>query len=153
MSCVYFIQSGGSDGPIKIGTTRVSAAARLADLQIGSPVPLALLATIAGGHEREAALHARFARLRLRGEWFRPEAELVAFIEGVLAQASGEQAEDLPSDPLDLLSPAQLEELAAEILDRAAFADAERRLREEPPDEQDLPFTHNDPMPPGSEVH
>jgi hypothetical protein len=34
-----------------------------------------------GGRESEAAHHQRFAHLRVRGEWFRPDAELLEYIE------------------------------------------------------------------------
>lgn len=70
LGIIYFIQSG-DDGPIKIGRCKSGLAEkRLADLQIGNPVELSLLGTIIGDRTTEMSLHGRFARLRVRGEWF-----------------------------------------------------------------------------------
>lgn len=71
----YFIQA--SAGPIKIGrTTNVSE--RLATLSSASHEPLTLLGTVEGNLETEC--HTRFGEHRIRGEWFRPSAALLAFI-------------------------------------------------------------------------
>lgn len=82
---VYFVQEG-SDGAIKIGYAR-GVASRLALLQAGNPRPLRLLAAIQGARSVEYELHARFAYLRLFGEWFSPGSELVDFISGLADQA------------------------------------------------------------------
>jgi DNA-binding Xre family transcriptional regulator len=42
---------------------------------------LVILATMDGGRETEMACHRKFAHLRVRGEWFRPAAELLDYIE------------------------------------------------------------------------
>jgi hypothetical protein len=80
---VYFIQAGRS-GAIKIGTTGMAVPDalknRIENLQIGCPDKLVLLGTIPGGNDRERELHERFAHLTERGEWFRPEADLLTFI-------------------------------------------------------------------------
>lgn len=69
-SSVYFIQRG-TDGPVKIGhSKRVSA--RLAGLQSGCPEPLSLIGILPGGRKKEMELHAKYADLRLTGEWFKP---------------------------------------------------------------------------------
>jgi hypothetical protein len=75
---VYFVQSG-EGGPIKIGWA-ADFAARLAVMQTGNPVELVVLATVPGSRAAERELHARFASLRIRREWFRPEAELLQYI-------------------------------------------------------------------------
>ena len=75
---VYFIQ-GVSGGPIKIGTSE-DPYVRMASLQVACHEKLRLLATTAGGKQREAELHARFAATRVRGEWFGPSDELLALI-------------------------------------------------------------------------
>lgn len=75
---VYFVQHGDG-GPIKIGWT-ADLPARLTDLQIASPVALRVLGTVAGGESVERALHGRFHHLRVRGEWFRPDPELLDFV-------------------------------------------------------------------------
>lgn len=55
--------------PVKIGVSD-NPEARLADLQVGSPVPLLLLWRTPGGQRLESALHDYFAPYRLHGEWF-----------------------------------------------------------------------------------
>lgn len=77
-SRVYFAQSDAG-GPIKIGHSH-SPEARVASLECGSPFPLRILKTIPGGAKAERALHDRFAMHRLRGEWFAPHPDLLAFI-------------------------------------------------------------------------
>ena len=80
---VYFIQCGKT-GPIKIGYAN-DVKARLATLQTASPFDLRLLATIKGRPSLERQLHNRFAGDRLRGEWFLPTSELLAFVSEVAA--------------------------------------------------------------------
>jgi Meiotically up-regulated gene 113 len=75
---VYFIQ-GAQGGPVKIGHTD-DVAKRLVTLQIGHPSNLVILATEPGGTDLEEQLHARFAHLRCRGEWFTDTDELQAYI-------------------------------------------------------------------------
>lgn len=75
---VYFIQSIYG-GPIKIGVA-VDVVSRLKQIQNMSPVPLKLLATEAGGKERESRLHEQFSQYRLYGEWFEPTKELLSHI-------------------------------------------------------------------------
>jgi hypothetical protein len=77
---LYFIQAEGV-GHIKIGfTADDDAAARLATLQTGSPVPLKLLGTVPGTMDDEKNLHRRFASSKVHGEWFKPVPDLVAII-------------------------------------------------------------------------
>lgn len=79
---VYFIQEDVPQGPIKIGHGwRVLD--RLRGLQVGNPRPLCLVATMRGGKAAERELHARFKALHIRGEWYRPEPELIAFLESL----------------------------------------------------------------------
>jgi len=74
---VYFIQPE-SGGPIKIGVAQ-DPAARLAQIQFMSPLRLCLVGTIPGvGAAGEAALHERFSKHRLHGEWFDISREEVA---------------------------------------------------------------------------
>lgn len=76
---VYFIQAG-DDGPIKVGYT-THPEVRLARLQVGNPETLYLRAAIRVKERAvEVALHATFARHRIRGEWFHPHADLLALI-------------------------------------------------------------------------
>lgn len=77
-SVVYFIQ-GEPGSPIKIGTTR-DAVRRVRALQRCNGSVLRVLATIPGDATHEAEMHARFAHLRLHGEWFTAAPDLLAFI-------------------------------------------------------------------------
>lgn len=79
---LYFIRCG-ERGPIKIGIAD-NPGARMAGLQVAHFLELRLMGTIAGGAEAEKAWHARFAKARIRGEWFEPTAELLAAIDAAL---------------------------------------------------------------------
>jgi hypothetical protein len=76
---IYFIQAGET-GPIKIGYTEGAGTleTRFAALQGANAAELRLLATRFGSIEDERQFHRRFAAGRLRGEWFRPDAEGLA---------------------------------------------------------------------------
>ena len=76
---VYYIRRG--DGAIKIGTT-TKPADRMAALR-WEHGPIEILLTHCGDGERERQMHARFAALRIEGEWFRPEMELLMWIANV----------------------------------------------------------------------
>lgn len=65
---VYLIGSP-SARPVKIGVAK-SVETRIAELQIGSPLPLQLIWKTRGGRSLERALHERFAPYRIHGEWF-----------------------------------------------------------------------------------
>ena len=78
-SVVYFIQSGGDSGKIKIGVSR-GVRSRLAALQTSSGEPLRLLATVPGDRELERELHRKFAAHRRSGEWFDAAPPLLSFI-------------------------------------------------------------------------
>ncbi len=68
---VYFIIALGREKSlVKIGFTNGNPVSRLKALQTGSPSELMLIATITGGVDLERALHATFAVVHERGEWF-----------------------------------------------------------------------------------
>jgi len=77
---VYFIQESGM-GAIKIGITGRKAHSRLLNMVSSTPHSLTLLAAIDGDRKLESSLHSRFASACIRGEWFRPVPELLAYIE------------------------------------------------------------------------
>lgn len=78
-ACVYFAQAGDG-GPVKIGFSR-SGPGRIKDLQIACPWDLRLIGVMAAdGMDAERRLHQRFASARIRGEWFEPTPELLAFV-------------------------------------------------------------------------
>lgn len=76
---IYFIQSGGERGPVKIGITG-DPQLRLKRLQTGSAEPLKLLGTVKGDEAMERAYHTRLAAHCVRGEWFRTDPEVLACI-------------------------------------------------------------------------
>lgn len=76
---LYFIQAG-DDGPIKIGHAS-SPRERIWDLQSGNHLQLRLLLELPGTVAAERAAHEAFSGLRIRGEWFRADRQLLAFIE------------------------------------------------------------------------
>lgn len=79
MGYVYFVRAA-LVGLIKIGYTGEAPDLRFFGLDGASPVPLERIGIISGDRRKERQLHIRFAHLRERGEWFRPEAELLDFI-------------------------------------------------------------------------
>jgi len=80
MGYVYFIQQVGKpETPIKIGYSS-DPGRRISEVQIGSSEPLHFLCLFEGSIHDEARVHARFAHLRLQGEWFSPGSDLLDFI-------------------------------------------------------------------------
>lgn len=101
---VYVIGSRRS-ALVKIGTS-TTPDRRLAELQCGSPVPLAILWHVEGGATLESLLHRHFKHLRRHGEWFDfrgldPVAEVSA---AVVAVRSERTVEELPESDSALLA-------------------------------------------------
>lgn len=84
---VYFIQVG-SDGPIKIGSGG-NPEGRLANLQVGNHEVLRVLGICVGDRAREVELQQEVWGSRIRGEWFRPTAEVLALVERCATEPSG----------------------------------------------------------------
>ena len=80
---VYFIQSA-DDGSIKIGTSK-DVPGRIRSIVWETKRQLTLLAMMSGDRDIEQSLHRRFAHARIRGEWFRPVPELLAYISEIRA--------------------------------------------------------------------
>lgn len=97
---VYFIQD--ESGPIKIGHTAGNPHSRLSAFRTGNPRDMKLLVAIPGGAAEEAALHERFAALRVSGEWFRPDPRLIGFIEALQYAYGSQQPKPEPEFPEDL---------------------------------------------------
>lgn len=74
---VYFVTCR-EIGMVKIGCAR-NPFARLATLQTAFPLELKIEAHMEGAYGREKEMHERFAKDRVRGEWFRitPEIDLL----------------------------------------------------------------------------
>jgi hypothetical protein len=82
---VYFVSDGTN---IKIGLTRTGVAGRVRSLQTGASAVLP-------DADREAELHQRFRHLHVRGEWFQPGPDLLAFIDQVnRGEGTGPLAEE-----------------------------------------------------------
>lgn len=80
---VYFIQHGTRRGPVKIGFS-TSPKTRLSALQMATPASVRLLAVEeADDRSLERSLHARFADLRVRGEWFLWAEPLRSYVNGL----------------------------------------------------------------------
>lgn len=79
---VYFISD--EDGYIKIGKAS-NVETRFNQLQTASRQELTVLAVKRGGHVLEGELHERFSHLRVRGEWFKGDEELLDYVEGLKA--------------------------------------------------------------------
>lgn len=129
---VYFIQAG-DNGPIKIGWTAGDPRARMASLQTGNPEPLRLLAYAPGTIEDERAMHERCASIRMIGEWFKPEPQLVAFAAGV-QWARRDIPDDDDESPEDSglpcgLSRSDLQEIANFVEARRCHSAAYRAVR------------------------
>lgn len=88
---VYFMKAVGQAGPIKIGHSTFPPA-RLAVYQTWNPVDLEIVSQFSGPLSLEKAIHERFARWHIRGEWFEAVDELVSLMEGI---RDGRKLEDL----------------------------------------------------------
>ncbi len=76
---IYFVQAQAGDRLIKIGFTD-NVRKRVRELRAMNAVELQLLCVIDGALEDEARLHKAHARCWSHGEWFRPNADLLALI-------------------------------------------------------------------------
>jgi hypothetical protein len=79
---IYFIQDTISRA-IKIGVAG-DPQRRLASLQTGHPHLLILLGTVPGARKQEALLHKQFSSYRLKGEWFRGDADFFCVVQKLL---------------------------------------------------------------------
>ncbi len=77
---IYFAQQESGTGLIKIGCA-LNPSKRLKEIQLLSPVFLTILKTIPGSINKERGIHYHFRHLHSHGEWFKPEKELLDFIE------------------------------------------------------------------------
>jgi hypothetical protein len=91
---VYFVQVENG-GPIKIGKSEGDGSNRLSQLQVSSPYELVILGTVPDpAGTLESDLHWKFRHLHIRGEWFRPESDLLEFIRSAVAGGAGPVLED-----------------------------------------------------------
>lgn len=91
---VYFLRRKDGVGPVKIGCTQM-VAKRFYSIQLWSPYPLEVLATVRGGHDLERNLHSCFADHHYHNEWFHPAPELLVAIQKLAAGVPVAEAVDL----------------------------------------------------------
>jgi hypothetical protein len=120
---IYFIKFTEVNA-IKIGTSD-NVSSRLKALQLACPCQLELLGTIPGDQKEEIRLHQKFARFRLKGEWFRAVPELTKEIIAIQRRVN------LMAD--GLLSPAAVEAMpgARPVRRKAVRRTCKRRERGE----------------------
>lgn len=141
---IYFVRPK-SGGRIKIGTT-VRLSERLAALKAEFREELEVLGVAAGSFSREKRVHRKFAHLRLRGEWFEPGDDLLAFIAHKARPWDGtEEAPKTVSVKIDeevmyLVRQAapklrkSVQEYVSDILNNVASADIkEKPIKRKPP--------------------
>jgi hypothetical protein len=98
---IYFIQDRLTL-LIKIGYTAASPEQRMKELQTGTPGKLTLLLSIEGDLDDEKSYHRKFSGLRERGEWFRPEPELLAKLTDLaIAKKMARAAFQLIDEPVN----------------------------------------------------
>lgn len=83
---IYFVTCDVTEFPIKIGMSS-DLAERMRDIRTSLPYEPVLLASFAGTSRNESAIHKQFEQLRIRGEWFRRDPALLAYIEGIGANS------------------------------------------------------------------
>jgi hypothetical protein len=74
---IYFV---AVDRFVKIGFS-TGTYSRIAQMQTGSPFEIVLIADVPGTEQAEQAMHNKFKFLHERGEWFRRDPGLLAYID------------------------------------------------------------------------
>lgn len=114
---IYFAHAAEL-GLVKIGyTAGETADARLASIQTACPSAITLLATMPGDPDTERALHAAFAGLRVRGEWFRYGSALQDLVAGI--QRTGGRPDGFGDRCWRLRDPESPEGLLARVVETA----------------------------------
>jgi transcriptional regulator of acetoin/glycerol metabolism len=85
---VYFIQAGGTKGPIKIGVSD-DPRTRLKGMQTSHHEKLTLLGIVEGTQEDEETMQDEVCNSRIRGEWFRPTEEVLALVRKAVPAPRG----------------------------------------------------------------
>jgi excisionase family DNA binding protein len=81
---VYFIAT--TNNRVKIGVS-ANPQKRLSALKTGATTALYLIGTIPGDHDEERQLHRKFARYRVKGEWFDLAGELRIYLRDLFGPA------------------------------------------------------------------
>lgn len=93
---IYFIRFDMPGGPIKIGFTKTSVRGRIKNLQQISPYPIQWIGFFDGHYTDERKAHRKLHRSCLRGEWFHPTEEVLAFVAEKCPSFDPVYAEDIP---------------------------------------------------------
>jgi hypothetical protein len=91
---VYILRPVGMLGPVKIGAS-CRPKDRLLTLAYWSPFPLEIVAAIPGNVQLESKIHKCLAEHHSHHEWFLPAAEVLAFVDAIVAGVPVEEAIDL----------------------------------------------------------
>ncbi|MFG1302150.1 GIY-YIG nuclease family protein [Xanthobacter sp. V3C-3] len=112
---VYF--AAMSTGDIKIGFS-TDVAKRMGQLFYAVPGGVTLLASFLSTPDAEAWCHRKFSNLRVSGEWFRPDPELMDFIERVKREGNLVVPETFRAEEIELAPRLPTDE---EVKHRAKF--------------------------------
>ncbi len=82
-TCLYFVQEQ-QGGHIKIGVS-LDPRARIRTMQVHNPVDLKVLGLFVVNQTTEREAHWMFRDHRVRGEWFTPHEDILAYIETLRA--------------------------------------------------------------------
>lgn len=110
---VYYIQQRRQGGLIKIGFTK-DVNRRLATLETASSIGLRLLLVRPGTQREQLSLHKRFARDRVKGEWFKPSPYILNWIKaekGRLQEPQRKQEAPPPPNVAEINAEARLKAL------------------------------------------
>ena len=90
-----FIYALGNNDVVKIGFT-VNPRQRMKNLRTGSPDRYKILALVPGTKADERALHAKFKKAAVAGEWFRRTGDIDAWIQAAKNKTGAGVAKPLP---------------------------------------------------------
>lgn len=121
-SVVYFIETDDSRA-IKVGTS-TDVKRRIQTLQTACPYPLRLILSIPGGRVEEGAVHGRFHRERLHGEWFPGDGALRGFVIDLLGMTEERRVAAIAPPPAQVLTADELASIHSDWrdLESACFA-------------------------------
>ncbi len=76
---MLYIAQVGAGGPVKIGYSRLPAT-RIKALEHNSAFPVTLLRVLTGDHLTERAFHRRFRHMKIGGEWFWFNDDMLSYV-------------------------------------------------------------------------
>lgn len=124
-SFVYFVRAGTA-GPIKIGISN-QPARRISRAQGYHYEELITMAVVTGSWHDEIGVHEKFSHLRIRGEWFRSEPELIEFIDKAKTLSSLESLIPAPRHLPRKIQPARSVAVTVEGIQKILNATIGRR--------------------------